>query len=115
MALVTIDDRITRVGAKSVTLQVVERVDRDVFYTSDSSNALRHDQEGVTWIRGHYVPDSAEVRAAQAALALAVEPQQGLQLSHGILATGMRARIQQEMIAPSGLWPRDNKKTTLGG
>lgn len=72
---VSIDDEITRIGPKSVTLQTVERVDRDCFYTSDSSVALVYTDEGVTWIRGHHVLRSTEVQAAQAALALVAEKQ----------------------------------------
>lgn len=73
MKRVNIDDEITRIGQKSVTLQVVERVDRDCFYTSDSSNALYYTDEGVTWIRGHHMLRSTAVEAAQAASALAAE------------------------------------------
>lgn len=72
---VTIDDRITRLYKSHVSLEVVERVERDVFYTAGSpTTPLRHDGEDATWLRGHYVLDSKEVEAAYAAWALSDAP-----------------------------------------
>lgn len=74
MNRVTIDDPITRVFDKHLSLETVERVDRDVFYTSVSSITLEHAAEGVTWLRGYHLPDSEQVLAARAARALSPVP-----------------------------------------
>ena len=68
--LVTIDDDITRIERRCVLLMTVERVDRDGFYADGNSILLRHEDEGVTWLRGHFLLHSKEVEAAQAAQAL---------------------------------------------
>lgn len=70
MSLVTIDDRITRLHEHSVSIEVVERVDRDCFYTSHSSIPLAHEDENILWVRGQHVLDSDEVKAARSAVAL---------------------------------------------
>lgn len=68
--LVTIDDRITRLKEHSVSIEVVERVDRTWFYTAGSSIPLMHEDENVLWVRGQHLLDSDEVKAARSAVAL---------------------------------------------
>lgn len=70
MNLVTIDDRITRLKEHSVSIEVVERVDRLCFYTADSSIPILHEDENILWVRGQHLLDSDEVKAARAAVAL---------------------------------------------
>lgn len=70
MNLVTIDDRITRLKEHSVSIEIVERVDRTCFYTTGSSIPLEHEDENVLWIRGQHVLDSNAVKAARSAVAL---------------------------------------------
>ena len=70
MNLVTIDDRITRLKEHSVSIEIVERVDRTCFYTTGSSIPLMHEDENILWVRGQHVLDSDEVKAARSAVAL---------------------------------------------
>ena len=70
MNLVTIDDRITRLHKHSVSIEVVERVDRDCFYTTGCSIPLAHEDENILWVRGQHLLDSDEVKAARSAVAL---------------------------------------------
>lgn len=70
MSLVTIDDKITRIHKHSVSIELVERVERHIFYTMGSSVPLEHGDEDVTWVRGQHLLDSDEVKAARSAYAL---------------------------------------------
>lgn len=70
MSLVTIDDRITRLKEHSVSIEIVERVDRTCFYTAGSNVPLEHEDENILWVRGQHLLDSDEVKAARSAVAL---------------------------------------------
>lgn len=80
--LVTIDDEITVVEPHRVLLEWVEIVERQGFRVrsrrgGQGDEVYNHDQEGVTWARGHHLPDSDVVVALRAATSLVPREENG--------------------------------------
>jgi hypothetical protein len=95
---VTIDDRITRIEKASVSLEVVERVERDIFYTTGFSVPLAHYDEDATWLRGHFMLDSKEVEAARAAQALSDKPAEAAAMPLSTFAEILRKRRENQQM-----------------
>lgn len=101
--LVTIDDRITRLKEHSVSIEIVERIDRTWFYTAGSSIPLEHADENVLWIRGQHLLDSAEVKAARSAVALG---EKGYELIGATGPTGPMGQFGNPFLAPGPMPPQ---------
>lgn len=78
MKYVTVGDPITRVLPQSLVLETAEIVDRHGFSTTTPNIFMRHEEEGVLWLRGFHMPDTELVQAARAAQAMAETNEQAL-------------------------------------